>query len=85
MYDILIRFGEVRMTGNEFIKRLRKVGRKRGIDVRHETRRGKGSHGRLYFGRRFTTIKDPRAEIGKGLFRAMLRQLDLSMNDLTDD
>jgi len=36
--------------------------------------RGKGSHATLYYGDRLTTIKDRKEEIGKGLYKAMLKQ-----------
>ena len=43
---------------------------------------GKGSHGRLYYGDRFTTLKDRKKEIGPGLLKAMLDQLGLTKEDL---
>ncbi len=70
------------MTDGDFIKRVEKLGRERGIHVRFEARKGKGSHGRLYYGDRFTTVKDRRNEIGKGLLAAMFSQLGLSHKDL---
>ena len=70
------------MTGDEFVRRVRRLGRKRGVPMRFETRPGKGNHGRLYFGERFATVKDRRKEIGAGLMAAMLRQLGLDREDL---
>ena len=70
------------MTGDEFTKCIRRLGRERGVTVRFEPRKGKGSHGRLYFGHRFTTMKDRRKKIGQGLLSAMLRQLGLSREDI---
>jgi len=70
------------MTGNEFVRRVRRLGGERGVAVRFETRPGKGSHGRLYYGNRFTTVKDRRREIGAGLLSAMLKQLSLHREDL---
>jgi mRNA interferase HicA len=70
------------MTGNEFIRRLRRLGRERGIEVRLDELKGKGSHAALYYGRRRTTLKDRRKEIGPGLLRSMLRQLGLDPRDL---
>ena len=35
------------MKGSEFLKKIKKPGRERGIDVRLEGRRGKGSHSAL--------------------------------------
>ena len=70
------------MTGGDVIRRVEKLGRQRGIHVRFESRKGKGSHGRIYYGDRFTTVKDRRQEIGKGLLASMLAQLGLSFKDL---
>ena len=70
------------MPGDESVRRLRRLGRERGVAVRFESRPGKGSHGRLYYGERFTTVKDRRKEIEAGLLGAMLRQLGLNRNDL---
>ena len=66
------------MTGAEFIRRIRQLGRSNGIDVRFDSRQGKGSHGHLYYGCRFTTVKDRTKEISPGLLRDMLGQLGLS-------
>jgi predicted RNA binding protein YcfA (HicA-like mRNA interferase family) len=52
--------------------------------VRFEARHGKGSHGRLYYGERFTTVKDRKKEIGPGLLQKMLTDLGLSRNDLEE-
>ena len=70
------------MTGREFVNRVHELGRNRGVLVRFEARSGKGSHGRLYFGERFTTVKNRRKEIGDGLLSAMLRQIGLRREDL---
>jgi hypothetical protein len=70
------------MTGSEFERKIRKLGRKQGIPVLFDAGHGKGSHGRLYYGNRFTTLKDRKKEIGPGLLRAMLRQLGLTRADL---
>ena len=70
------------MTGHEFERRIRKLGRQRGVAVSFDSSHGKGSHGRLYYGDRFTTLKDRRKEIGPGLLNAMLHQLGLMKTDL---
>ena len=72
------------MNGDEFIKRVKKHGRRHRTPVRFETRPGKGSHGRLYYGSRFTTVKDRKKELGKGLCHAMLQQLGLSLEDILE-
>jgi mRNA interferase HicA len=51
---------------------------------RFEARHGKGSHRRLYYGERFTTVKDRKKEIGPGLLQKMLADLGLSRNDLEE-
>lgn len=70
------------MNGFEFIKRVKIHGKATGKNVRFETRRGKGSHGRLYLGSKFTTVKDRKKEIRSGLLNAMLAQLGLTRKDI---
>ncbi len=70
------------MDRAEFVRKVRKLGRNRGIAVAFDADHGKGSHGRIYYGASFTTVKDRRKEIGPGLLNAMLRQLGLTAKDL---
>jgi len=70
------------MTGSEFEKRIKNLGRRHGVPVSFDRGPGKGSHGRLYYGNRFTTLKDRRKEIGPGLLNAMLGQLGLTKEDM---
>ena len=70
------------MNGREFIEKVRRIGRVRGIPVRVDTKRGKGSHVVVYYGSRKTIVKDRRKEIPPGLLSAMLRQLGLRNDDL---
>jgi mRNA interferase HicA len=70
------------MTGDEFERRIRKLGRIRNRLVSFDRAHGKGSHGRLYFGDRFTTLKDRKKEIGPGLLKATLDQLGSMKEDL---
>ena len=58
------------------------MARKRGVAVSFDPGHGKGSHGRLYYGDRFTTLKDRKKEIGPGLLKAMLDQLGLTKESL---
>jgi len=71
------------VNGNELLRKLNQLGRRRGVDVRIDEEHGKGSHATIYFGERFTVIKDRRKEIGRGLLHAILRQLGLNERDLT--
>ncbi len=70
------------MNGHEFERKLKKLGRLRGVEVSIDAGHGKGSHGRLYYGDRFTTLKDRKKEIGPGLLKAMLDQLGLDKTSL---
>jgi len=70
------------MTGSEFVKKVLKLARRRGVTISFDGGHGKGSHGRLYYGDRFTTVKDRKKEIGPGLLKAMLNQLGLTKDDL---
>ena len=70
------------MKGRDFIDRVRDIGRDRGVSVQIDAARGRGSHVTLYYGRRFTIVKDRRKEIAPGLLSAMIRQLGLSRDDL---
>jgi len=72
------------MNGHEFERKVRLLGRRRGVAVGFDRGPGKGSHGRLYYGERFTTLKDRKKEIGPGLLNAMLRQLRLTRADLEE-
>ncbi len=69
------------MTGREFIERVSEIGRRRGIPIRVDAKRGKGSHVTLHFGDRKTVLKDRRKEIGPGLLSNMIRQLGLAKDD----
>ncbi len=72
------------VTAGEFVRQVRRLGRKRGVSVEFVAERGKGSHGTLYYGGRRTTVIDRRAELKPGLLHAMLTQLGLTRNDLLD-
>ena len=69
------------MRGHEFVDRLRKIGKARGVDVFVNLEQGKRSHVTPNYGKRFTILKDPRKEIGPSLISAMLRQLGLTRQD----
>jgi mRNA interferase HicA len=70
------------MKGNEFIRKVRKTGRKNGIQVQLVARRGKGSHQTLFYGNRFTIIRNPKDELKTGTLHGMLEQLGLTLTDL---
>ncbi|WP_009546278.1 type II toxin-antitoxin system HicA family toxin [Crocosphaera subtropica] len=67
------------MDDKEFRKKLRKLAKKNNVEF-YETRQGKGSHSRIYYDGRFTTLK--KGELGQGLLRAMCQQLGINKDDL---
>jgi mRNA interferase HicA len=72
------------MTGNEFIRKVKKLGRKKGVSVEFVHRRGKGSHGTLFYGKSFTIVCNLRNELKTGTLHAMLTQLGLSLNNFKE-
>ena len=72
------------MKGSELIRRVRKVGRRRGIFVEFSPERGKGSHCMLYFGSRFTVVRNLKDELKTGTLHAILKQLGLTLQDLDE-
>jgi predicted RNA binding protein YcfA (HicA-like mRNA interferase family) len=70
------------VNGSEFIRAIKKLAKDRGVTVREDENRGKGSHMRFWYGERWTTVKDRKKELGPGLLAAMLVQLGLSKKDI---
>ena len=71
------------MKGNEFIRRIRKYGKRHNMYVQWMSERGKGSHGTLYLGNNHhTIIRNPKEELKTGTFNAMLKQLGLKKEDI---
>ena len=71
------------MRGNEFIRRVKTLGKLRGVVVVLNASRSKGSHQTLYYGRAFTVVRNPKDELKTGTFHAMCRQLGIDPNDLS--
>lgn len=63
------------------MRRVRNWAKRNGVDVEFNAARGKGSHGTLYVGERKTTVKSRNHEIGPGLLRKMLSDLDIDKAD----
>jgi mRNA interferase HicA len=70
------------VNGNEFLRRLKRLARRQGVMIEIDETRGKGSHAKIWLGDRSATLKDRRAEIGKGLLAEMCRQLGIRAQDL---
>ncbi len=70
------------MKGAEFIRRVRKLGRRNDVPVAYDARRGKGSHGKMYYGDRTATIIDLKHEIGPRLLAEICRELGIDPKNL---
>ncbi len=69
------------MKGSEFIRKLKSLGHERNVCVKIEQQRGKGSHSTLFYGERFTVIRNLKDELKTGTCQAMLKQLGIDKND----
>lgn len=70
------------MTGNEFLRRLKALGKARGVPVRLDAARGKGSHQTVYFGTAFTILRNASDELKTGTLHGMCKQLGITPRDL---
>lgn len=70
------------VKGAEFERRLRRLARRKKVPCEFVADKGKGSHGRLYFGGEFTALKDRKKEIGRGLMVKMCRDLNIDPHEL---
>jgi mRNA interferase HicA len=70
------------LKGTEFFRKVQKLARRENVSCKFIADKGKGSHGRLYFGDEFTTLKDRKKEIGRDLLAKMCRDLKIDPQDL---
>ena len=70
------------MKGAEFVRKVRRLGKMRGVEVRFVAKRGKGSHGTLYYGATRTVVQNLKKELPTGTLHAMIGQLGLTLSDL---
>ena len=70
------------MRAGEFVRKVKRLGQARGVEVRVVAHRGKGSHATLYYGSARTIVQDLKRELPTGTLHAMLRQLGLTLQDL---
>lgn len=68
------------MTRRDLIRALRLLAKNRGVAFAYDERGGKGSHAKVAFGERSTSV--PHGELKVGTVRAILRQLGLSPDDI---
>ena len=70
------------MRSAEFIRRMRRLGRKSRIPFRCYPRRVVGSHGKVNYGDRAATIIDLRHEIRPDILRTKCRQLGIDPKNI---
>lgn len=70
------------VTGNEFIRKVKVLGKARRAAVVLNASRGRGRHQTLYFGTAFTIVRNPKDELKTGTFHAMCSQLGIKPGDL---
>ena len=70
------------MTGNEFIRKVKALGRQLGVPVRLDASRGKGSHQTLYYGSAFTVVRNLKDELKTGTLHGMCGQIGIKVGDL---
>lgn len=67
------------MNREQLIRALRKLARKRDTHFKLETKRGNGSHYRVEFGTKWTTVQH---DLNPGRIERILRQLDIDPADI---
>lgn len=69
------------MKGSEFLRRVKDIADKSQLKMSFVPQRGKGSHGTLYLGDRWTVVRNTKDELKKGTLHGMLKQLGIDPND----
>ena len=69
------------VTGNEFIKKVKKLAKAKAKTVSIDKSRGKGSHITLYYGENFTVVRNLKDELKTGTYKAMLKQLGIKEDE----
>ena len=72
------------MRAIEFKRKVSKLARARGVSFHWDPAHGKGSHGTLTLGTKFTTLKDLKKELGLGLLNSMCSDLGIDIKDLNN-
>jgi mRNA interferase HicA len=70
------------VRGSEFIRRVQRHAKSRGLRFDWRPDLGKGSHGILILGERRTVVRNSKDELKTGTLHAMIKQLGLSSGDI---
>jgi mRNA interferase HicA len=71
------------MTGHDFLRKLKALGKQQQIAVVLDAKRGKGSYQTLYYGSAFTVVRSLKDELKKGTLHGMCSQLGIKVTDIT--
>ena len=71
------------MKGSEFLNRIQRLAKAKGVACSWHPDKGKGSHGVLKYGDQRTTVRNLKDELKTGTYHGMLKQLGLTAKDLT--
>jgi len=69
------------VKGSEFIRKIKRLGRRRNVTVLLRAERGKGSHATLYYGSKYAVMPDVRDELKTGTLHGILDELGLTPKD----
>lgn len=69
------------MKANEFVHKVRRYAKARGLDFEWRPDLGKGSHGVLILGGRRTVVRNLKDELKTGTLHAMLKQLGIAADE----
>lgn len=70
------------MDGREFIRRLRRLARRQGVECTVDPARGRGSHVRVTFAGRVSIVPQHSRDLPTGTLNAICRQLGIRRDDL---
>lgn len=70
------------MKGSELLKRIKKLGKIKGVKVEHIQRRGKGSHSTIFYGKHFAIVPQLKDELKTGTYKAILKQLCIDEDEM---
>lgn len=70
------------MTGDELLKRLKKLAKEQKVMFSIYKQHGKGSHATVYFGSKKTILPYSRRELQTGTLNGILKQLGIDKEDL---
>lgn len=70
------------MTGHEFIRKVKALGKQHDVAVSLNAARGKGSHQTLYYGGAFTVVRNAKDELKTGTLHGMCSQIGIKVLDL---